>query len=331
MEYSLIRWDKLKAEIATSKDIVQLSKLSIGLDAIQKWAKQSEQSLETQNEIAEFRLRLDRKRGQWINENIPERPGNPRDQLAQNGQLIKPTLKAAGIGHHESPILRSLADLSDDEFEQIISEPKEKNKELTRQSAVYAIKKKKREEARVRNAEIVEGSVCEKPKLNHYQTIVVDPPWDISELGDNEPFARSEPTYRSMTINEIIEERIDQYAADNCHLYLWAINRMIFAPKTVIEAWGFRYVTTLTWCKETIGMGNYYRNNTEHIFFCIKGRLSLLRNDVPTWHKWPRGLRGHSSKPDEFYDLVSECSPGPRLDYFARNERRGWDVYGGEL
>jgi len=53
-----------------------------------------------------------RKQGEWINDNIPERPGNP--QLAESGQLtlaqlskikrlVKYTLTQAGIGHHGQP------------------------------------------------------------------------------------------------------------------------------------------------------------------------------------------------------------------------------------
>ncbi len=330
----LVKWDKIKNEISQAKDIVHLSKLSVGLEAIAKWSKQSNQSLETQNEIAEYRLRLDRKRGEWVIKNIPEgggeSGGRPTKNPAEKGR-VSPTLSQAGISHHESPILRGLAELPEKEFEKIIEKPKKRHTELTRKLAVRAVKGMKREKARQENAALIETNVCEKPKLNHYQTIVVDPPWDISEMGDNEPFARSEPTYKSMTIEEIMNEHIEQYAKKNCHLYLWGINRMIFSPETIIEAWGFRYVTLLTWCKETIGMGNYYRNNTEHIFFCVKGKLPILRNDLGTWFKWPRGSGGHSSKPDEFYKLIETCSPGPRLDYFARTERIGWDVYGEEL
>jgi len=74
-------------------------------------------TLETQNEIAEYRLRLDRKRGQWVENNIPKEGGEPK-RLAKNGRS-KPTLKEAGIGHHESPKLRSLAELPEKEFAEI--------------------------------------------------------------------------------------------------------------------------------------------------------------------------------------------------------------------
>ena len=68
----IIKWDRLRDEISNATDIIHLSKLKVGIEAMEKWAKQSNQSLETQNQIAEYRLRLDRKRGEWIEANIPE-------------------------------------------------------------------------------------------------------------------------------------------------------------------------------------------------------------------------------------------------------------------
>jgi len=48
------------------------------------------------------------KRGQWVEENIPEEGGEPASQAAKHSRVI-PTLKEAGIGHNESPKLRALA------------------------------------------------------------------------------------------------------------------------------------------------------------------------------------------------------------------------------
>lgn len=82
-----IKWNRIKNEIMKCTDIVSLSKAAYSLEAVQKWAKQIKQSLETQNEIAEYRIRLDRKRGQWINNNIPKEGGEPASQAAKNGRV----------------------------------------------------------------------------------------------------------------------------------------------------------------------------------------------------------------------------------------------------
>ncbi|MDP2731064.1 MAG: hypothetical protein Q8O55_11380 [Dehalococcoidales bacterium] len=120
-ETRLTEWSKIKADIIRTKDIIELGKLNYSLEAIQKWAKQSKQSLEAQNEIAEYRLRLNRKQGEWIEANIPAEGGG--DHLP-NSLGAAPTLMEAGIDYHDSPKFRILAQVSDERFENYITETK---------------------------------------------------------------------------------------------------------------------------------------------------------------------------------------------------------------
>jgi hypothetical protein len=80
--------------------------MNYSLEAIQKWAKQSKQSLEAQNEIAEYRLRLNRKQGEWIEANIPEEGHFTENQYSGSNENDKPTLAQAGIDYHDSPRFR---------------------------------------------------------------------------------------------------------------------------------------------------------------------------------------------------------------------------------
>jgi N6-adenosine-specific RNA methylase IME4 len=40
--------------------------------------------------------------------------------------------------------------------------------------------------------------------------------------------------------------------------------------------------------------------------------------------------REHSRKPDELYDIIEACSPGPYLELFARGRRPSWVCWGNE-
>ena len=40
--------------------------------------------------------------------------------------------------------------------------------------------------------------------------------------------------------------------------------------------------------------------------------------------------REHSRKPDELYDIIESCSPGPYLELFSRGKRTGWSVWGNQ-
>ena len=38
--------------------------------------------------------------------------------------------------------------------------------------------------------------------------------------------------------------------------------------------------------------------------------------------------REHSRKPDEQYDIIEACSPGPFVELFGRGARKGWTTWG---
>lgn len=156
-----------------------------------------------------------------------------------------------------------------------------------------------------------------------YQTIVIDPPWDGRDSGDDNPFGKIRPAYPVMSIDRIRDLPIPALGEDtDCHLYLWVTNRMMEHGIELIKDWGFRKITILTWVKERLGTGHWFRNTTEHVIFGVRGSAPLARTDAPTHFHAKRGA--HSVKPKEFYDLVRSVSPTPRLDMFARIEREGF-------
>lgn len=184
-----------------------------------------------------------------------------------------------------------------------------------------------REEQRKENAEKIEELATPLDAQGLFQTIVIDPPWDWGDEGDVNQFGRAKPDYHTMPIEEIEKLPVGKIADENCHLYLWVTNRSLPKAFRLIEAWGFRYITCLTWVKPYFGMGNYFRGDTEQVLFAVKGSQMLKRKDVGTHFEAPRG-EGHSAKPDEFYNLVESCSYAPYIDIFGRKERDGWSVWG---
>ena len=163
-------------------------------------------------------------------------------------------------------------------------------------------KEAKREEARQQNAEKIKTISSPLETQGLFQTIVIDPAWDYSEEGDNDAFGRIKPSYQTMPMKEIEALPIARISDKNCHLYIWVTNRTLQKAFHLVEIWGFRYITCLTWIKPHFGVGNYYRSQTEHVLFGVKGQQPLKRHDVGTWFEAPCGQ--HSEKPDEFYKLV---------------------------
>lgn len=162
-----------------------------------------------------------------------------------------------------------------------------------------------------------------EPTEGLFATIVIDPPWRYENVATR---GAAEDHYPTMSLGEL--EELEIPAADNAHLYLWVTNAFLSNGFDLLVSWGFEYKTCLTWCKPSIGLGNYFRNNTEHVLFGVRGRAPTLRNDIGTWFEAKKTR--HSAKPESFYDLVEACSTGPYLEMFARRRRFGWHVWGDE-
>ncbi len=77
------------------------------------------------------------------------------------------------------------------------------------------------------------------------------------------------------------------------------------------------------------GVGFYFRNVTELLLFGVRGKdartLAPGRSQV---NFVATRKREHSRKPDEMYDVIESCSPGPYLELFARGTREGWKAWG---
>ena len=129
--FALIRWNDISQAIAQAQDINQLNNLRLKLETIRILAKQSKQGLETQNRIAEFRLRIDRKRGEWLLENIVQ-SGNGSNQFEkQEVKSSRFTLATAGVTKMESSTLQRIARIPDAEFEKHLERQQKEGEELT--------------------------------------------------------------------------------------------------------------------------------------------------------------------------------------------------------
>ena len=165
-----------------------------------------------------------------------------------------------------------------------------------------------------------------------YQTIYADPPWN--ESGGGKIKRGADRHYSLMKTKDIIALPVSKIADDNCHLYLWVTNNFLKDGLAVMDEWGFRYITTITWMKDRIGLGQYYRGITEHCLFGVKGKLpyKIINN------KRQQGRTGfyaektiHSEKPIEMRQMIEKVSYEPRIELFAREEIDGWDCWGKEV
>lgn len=172
-----------------------------------------------------------------------------------------------------------------------------------------------------------------------FSTVLADPPWQFqNKTGKVAPEHRRLSRYGTMTIHQIAELPVNKLVADVAHLYLWVPNALLPEGLAVMAAWGFRYKSNIIWHKirkdggpDGRGVGFYFRNVTEVILFGVRGKqartLAPGRRQV---NYIATRKREHSRKPDEQYQIIESCSPGPYLELFARGIRPGWTVWGNQ-
>lgn len=171
-----------------------------------------------------------------------------------------------------------------------------------------------------------------------FRTILADPPWRFSNrTGKVAPEHRRLDRYSTLELDDIAALPVADVAADNAHLYLWVPNALLPDGLKVLEAWGFRYVSNIIWAKrrkdggpDGRGVGFYFRNVTEMLLFGVRGSMRTLQPARSQVNLIETRKREHSRKPDEQYQIIESCSPGPYLELFARHPQYGWTVWGDE-
>ena len=144
--------------------------------------------------------------------------------------------------------------------------------------------------------------------------------------------------YGTMNVATISALPVAQITAPTSHLYLWVPNALLPEGLQVMKAWGFNYKSNIVWHKrrkdggsDGRGVGFYFRNVTELVLFGVRGKNARTLQPGRTQVNYlGTRKREHSRKPDEFYDIVEQCSPGPHLELFARGARPGWTVWGNQ-
>jgi len=172
-----------------------------------------------------------------------------------------------------------------------------------------------------------------------FACILADPPWQfINRTGKVAPEHRRLSRYGTLDTDAIAALPIAAVAAQTAHLYLWVPNALLPDGLRVMAAWGFQYKSNVVWRKirkdggsDGRGVGFYFRNVTELVLFGVRGKNARTLQPGRTQVNYlETRKREHSRKPDEMYSIIEACSPGPRLELFARGTRAGWTNWGNQ-
>lgn len=186
----------------------------------------------------------------------------------------------------------------------------------------------------------------------HYAAILADPPWQFKSYtalqSQNWESRRDvEKHYQVMGSKEIGNMPVRNFAAPDCHLFLWVSSPNLISGLRVMRRWGFKYsAVAFAWVKLSrrhsqhsllalrddnlhVGLGLTTRHNVELCLLGRRGNARRLAKDVREVILAP--VREHSRKPDEVYQRIERYCAGPYLELFARQRRPNWDCWGNEV
>jgi N6-adenosine-specific RNA methylase IME4 len=210
---------------------------------------------------------------------------------------------------------------------------KEQNPEAFKQvlTGAKTISEVKKEEKVRERKELIEKQVkdIEEGKLPElsgvYDIVSIDPPWPYGREYDPEGSRAANP-YPEMSIEQI--SQIELPVSSDSVLFLWTTHRFLPDSFELMKGWGFEYKATMVWNKQKIGMGAWFRMQCEFCLVGVKGKPFWQNTRYNEVINEPR--REHSRKPDGFFDLVNEICTGRKLEYFSREARPGWDIFGND-
>lgn len=239
---------------------------------------------------------------------VPQSDGRARDHAAA----------LFHVGGHYVSDAKMLSDARPDLAAEVLAGP------LTIPEALRTMKR----DANELDREAIQRQRSEHP-TGRYQTIVIDPPWPMQKIERDERPNQVGFQYPTMDEEALRVFELPDFAEGDCHLYLWVTHKFMPMGLRLCEHWGFRYQCLLTWVKNVGFTPFSFMYSTEHVIFARKGSLPL--RELGRRLDFTAKVREHSRKPDEFYDLVRDVSPGPRIDVFSREKRDGFDQYGKEV
>lgn len=180
------------------------------------------------------------------------------------------------------------------------------------------------------------GFVDERtPKPSQFNVILADCPWGYrNKKTGGSHTSGAVQKYPVLTVPELCALPVIKDFARDSVLFLWATSPMLPEALQVMQAWGYRYTSSLYWHKTgRYGTGYWFRGEVEQLLFGVRGHVPAFR--TPFRNHLAVRPAGHSTKPEEFRALVEDAtvSMGERrmLELFARRQTKGWTAWGLDL
>lgn len=178
-----------------------------------------------------------------------------------------------------------------------------------------------------------------------YGVIYEDPAWRFELRSRETGLDRSADNhYPTMTLEEIMALPVQDIAAPDCVLFMWATVPHLADALKVIAQRGFIYKSHYIWDKTPWdgdgqdnviagrqGNGFWSRVNHELLLIATRGAPTCPApgDNAPSVYR--EVASAHSAKPEYYARMIEGYFPNlPKIELNARAPRDGWDVWGNE-
>ena len=310
MNIQLEKISSFRSELAIAETIDDIRNMETKASAIAEIARKQKMGKSAQDEVGEFRVEIEKKKGIWLDEFYPSKVHSSR------------TMRDEGIAFDESANAR-LVGKEDKLVAEAIEELKQNDTRVVTPNAVVSLVRNKK-----RKEKIGGMSKVDTPQ-GQYDVVVIDPPWDMQMISRDVSPGQVGLDYPTMSLDEI--KGMDIPAADSCHIFLWTTQKYLPPALDCFKVWGVNYILTMVWHKNGgFQPFNLPQYNCEFILY---GRIGTPQFcDTKAFNTCFSADRGkHSEKPEEFYQLIKRVTDGKRIDMFSRRKIEGFEGWGNEL
>jgi len=173
-----------------------------------------------------------------------------------------------------------------------------------------------------------------------YKVIYADPPWRQSKGGKKNvrPNSSGKPLdYSVLSIDKIQEilYQVGTLSDENRVMFLWTIEKFLPMSEEMAYKLGYKLHSRMIWNKVTgIPAAFTIRFGHEYLLYLYHGKFSpVATSERGKIHSvFTEQVKKHSQKPEIAYQIIERLYPSiNRIELFARNKRKGWDVWGNEV
>lgn len=327
----LIRYEAARSALAEARSVDEVKDIRDKAEAMRAYARMAKDT-QLEMDATELRLRAERRLGLMLD--IEKQAGRlrtgPDKGINSKSELIeRVSLSDVGIDAKLSARSQKIGGIGEQAFEAMVDSMRQRIADGGRVPLdISSVDKKERRAKRERDLAAKQEALPNK----RYGVIYADPEWRFEVYSRDTGMDRAADNhYPTSGTDEICARSVQNIAADDCALFLWATVPMLPDALRVMSAWGFDYKSHCIWAKDRIGTGYWFRNQHELLLVGTKGSVpapamgtqiaSLV--DAPVGH--------HSEKPNAFYNLIESYFPNlPKIELNARAARPGWDAWGYE-